>query len=157
MVKYALADSIKERGRYNTVTGLLYEYMPKAVERILKRCYPYLLPFSNVRVPVTRICGPVRHGNGTGVMIVAGDRKGCDYAIERFFQQISEETSIGTGFLGNLDKTLKDLESSADLILLRIDALSARLLFNNDWLALPEWSGTSLILADEFSTFREPR
>jgi hypothetical protein len=69
--------------------------------------------------------------------------------INRFFDCEPRCESLNKVPLWNLDQTLKRLQTSADLAIACIDRLSARLFFSSDYLVVPEWTGSILMLPED--------
>ena len=133
----------KLRG-WHKLVWRVYERLPTAAEATLKKCFPYALPFANLRVPVSILRGPARSGGNSGAVLHAGTGEGINYLISRFFEGGYEKEVLGRVPLWNLSRRLKSLRGSTDVTIVRVDRLSSRLLFDKDYLAAPEWVGSIL-------------
>jgi GNAT superfamily N-acetyltransferase len=128
-----------------------YEYLPVRAEDFIKRCFRYILPFKNLRMPVVILRGQTRYGGNQAAVLVAGAEQEVDYLISRFFEGAPQRESKGKVALWNLAGTLKHLRASADLTIARVDRFSSRLFFGRDYLAVPEWVGTILTVPNDLA------
>ena len=129
----------------------LYGRLPEPVINALGRCLPYVLPCHGLRIPVAILRGATCLDGHPGTMIVAGAEPWVDYLPHRFFKDPPQREVIGKVPLWTLPHILKSLWTSADLTVARLDRLSARLLFNADYLAIPEWVGSWLTVPDDLA------
>ncbi len=129
----------------------LYARLPEPVLNALGRCLPYVLPCHGLRIPVAILRGPTCLDGHPGTMIVAGAEPWVDYLPHRFFKDPPQREMVGRVPLWTLPHILKPLWTSADLTVARVDRLSARLLFNADYLAIPEWVGSWLTVPDDLA------
>jgi len=127
----------------------LYGCLPAAAGYVPKWCFPFVLPFTGFRIPIAMLRGPTRPDGHPGTLIVAGAEHGVGYMIRRFFKGEPERELVGRVPQWVLARTLKRLRTSADLTIARVDRLSARLLFNADYLAVPEWVGLSIVVPED--------
>jgi Uncharacterized protein involved in methicillin resistance len=108
------------------------------------------LPFKNLRIPVAILRGPTRANNSSpGTLLVAGDEHRIEYMSHRFFESEPHCERLSKVPLWNLDRTLKRLQTSADLTVVCVDKLSARLFFGADYLIVPEWTGLILTVPED--------
>jgi hypothetical protein len=124
----------------------LLAQVPTAVEDRLRDAYAYLLPLRGIRVPLARLHGVTRSSGRQASMLVAGAERWSRYLPERFFAETPRHEALGHVALWRLPGLLRRLRESADLTVVRVDRLSARLLFDGDYLCVPEWIGTRLRL-----------
>lgn len=129
----------------------VYEYLPVPAEDFLKRCFQYILPFKGLYVPIVILRGTTRPDGHQGTLLVAGTEQGVDYIINRLFDGEYQREMVGKVPLWKLARTLKHLRTSADLTIARVDRLSARLFFGADYLAVPEWVGSTLTVPDDIT------
>ena len=129
----------------------VYKYLPVGAEDVLKRCFHYVLPFTTVCFPILTLHGPTRSNGQPGTVIVAGDIRGVDFLIRQFFDGEPQQELLDNIPLWALSRTLKRLRTAADLTVVRIDQVAARLLFNDDYLAVPEWVGSSLAVPEDLA------
>jgi hypothetical protein len=88
---------------------------------------------------VERLSGTTeRHGLPASI-IVAGTRPGGGYPANQVLAGSPERLLLSSERLWTLPRTLAELTPSADLVLARVDALSARMLFGSDYLHVPSW------------------
>ncbi len=124
----------------------LLAQVPAAVEDRLRDAYSCLLPLRGIRVPVARLHGATRSSGRQASMLVAGAEHWSRYLPGRFFAETPRREALGHVALWRLPDLLRRLRGSADLTVVRLDRLSARLLFDGDYLRVPEWLGTRLRL-----------
>ena len=136
---------------WNKLAWRVYEYLPVPAEDFLKRCFQYILPFKGLYVPIVILRGTTRPDGHQGTLLVAGTEQGVDYIINRFFDGEYQREMVGKVPLWKLARTLKHLRTSADLTIARVDRLSARLFFGADYLAVPEWVGSTLTVPDDIT------
>lgn len=131
------------------VAWRLYGSLPEPVIDVMGSCLPYVLPFYGLRVPIAILRGSTCLNGQPGTVIVAGAEPWVDYLPRRFFKDPPRREVIGHVPVWALARTLKRLRTSADLTIARIDRLSARLLFDADYLTIPEWVGSWLTVPDD--------
>jgi hypothetical protein len=131
----------------------VYEYLPVPAENYINRCFPYILPFKNLHIPIGILRGPTRLEGHEGTLLIAGDEHEVYYLIQGFFKGKYQRESLGEVPIWSLGRTLKELRTTADLTIARIDRLSSRLFFGSDYLAVPEWIGTMLTVPEDPENF----
>ena len=131
----------------------LYVYLPSTADDLIDRCFRYLAPLAQPRVPIAIVRGLSRSGGRPAVVIIAGVGQGIDYLLDRFFDSALAREAIGNVPLWRLDRTLKRLQTSADMTIAHVDRITARLAFGSDYLAVPEWVGTCLPLPREAPSY----
>jgi len=127
----------------------LYEYMPNALEDMGKRCVPFVLPWRTLRVPVSILRGPTRHSGRPGTLLVAGTRRTAGSIPRRFFACPPQLEVVGSLPVWSLPSTLRRLGPSADMVVARVDRLSAQIFFRTNFLMVPEIVGTWLTVPDD--------
>ena len=89
------------------------------------------------RFSVERLSGPIQRADHTASIIVAGTRPGGGYPASLVFATTPERALLADVPLWNLPSTLAQLSPSVDLVMARVDALSASLLFGQNYLRAP--------------------
>ena len=79
-------------------------------------------------------------------MLVAGAPRWTRYLPNRIFAESPQREMVGHAPIWRLPGVLRRLRAGADLTIARVDRLSARLFFDDDYLVVPEWIGTRLPL-----------
>jgi hypothetical protein len=130
----------------------VYEYLPVRAENYINWCLPYILPFKNLLIPIVILRGRTRMDGHLGTLLVAGVEHEVYYLIQRFFEGEYQRKSLGKVPLWSLVSTLKELRTTVDLTIARIDRLSCRLLFGADYLAVPEWVGSMLTVPEDLES-----
>ena len=129
----------------------LYELLPVEVDRILSLRQPYVQLLKNMTTPVAILRGKTPNEGAQGTVIAAGSEKQIKYLASHFFQEKPKWEELGDTPLWNLPGRLKSMRSSADLTVVHIDRLSARLAFGKEYLAVPEWIGWVLEVPEDIS------
>jgi len=132
--------------RWKDYAWRLYYHLPAPVDDILKRRFPYILAFKSLHIPISILRGPTRPDGHPGTVIAAGSLQSVDYLTSRFFEGDTRRESLGKVSLYNLARSLRRLRTSADLTIAHLDQLSARLFFGADYLTVPEWVGSTLVV-----------
>ena len=91
------------------------------------------------RFPVVRLSGRTQRDGHHGSIIVAGRQPAATYLAEFIFASPPECTVLGNVPLWALPRMLASLTPSVDLVIGRVDTLSARLFFDSNYLHAPEW------------------
>jgi hypothetical protein len=91
------------------------------------------------RFPVVRLSGRTERNGHHCSIIVAGRQPAATYLTEFIFASPSESTVLGNVPLWALPRLLTSLTPSVDLVIARVDTLSAQLLFDSNHLHAPEW------------------
>lgn len=120
--------------------------LPASAEAGLRRIYARLLPLGALRVPLARLHGVARGSGREASMLVAGPPHWTRYLPGRFFADTPRRDAIGHVTIWQLPRALRRLRTTADVTVARVDRLSARLLFDDDWLRIPDWVGARLPL-----------
>ena len=120
--------------------------LPARAEARLRAAAACLLPLAALRIPVARLHGATRGTGGQACMLVAGPPHGTRYLTDRFFAGTPRREPIGHATIWQLPGRLRRLRASADVTVARVDRLSARLLFDDDYLRVPDWVGARLPL-----------
>jgi hypothetical protein len=127
----------------------LNERFPNMVDDVLKWCFPYILPFKNLRVSIFILRGPTLMNGHPGTLLIAGNEYKIDFLTRRFFDGEPQREKVGELPLWNLARTLKRLRTSVDLTIVHLDRLSACLFFDSDYLAVPTWVGSTLTVPED--------
>ncbi|MFZ1744923.1 MAG: hypothetical protein WAU17_03315 [Nitrospirales bacterium] len=132
--------------RFNDWAWWLYEHAPAGLDDAAKRCAPWVLPWIALRIPVAILRGPPRNSERSGIIVVAGLQPWADYLPRRFFACAPRREVVGSVPVWALPSFLKRLAVDADIIVARIDRVSARLFFEDGYLVVPESIGCRLSL-----------
>jgi hypothetical protein len=71
-------------------------------------------------------------------MLTAGTQAAIDNVSHRFFARPPQRETVGSLPVWSLTTTVNRLAASADLVIARVDHLSARLFFRTNYLVVPE-------------------
>ena len=126
----------------------LYAAVPEEV-RVLGGDLWRLFRSLTVRVPVTKLRAPVGQQGEPASVIVAGAQPWVEYLPGLFFQGSPQREPLGEVPVWVLPRTLERLASSVSLVIARVDRLSARLLFGDGYLWVPEMVGLWLKVAED--------
>lgn len=100
-------------------------------------------------VPVLRLSGLVRSSGRRATLLIAGHEPWIDHLPRRFFAEPPRRELIRRATIWELPRLLAQMRTSADLTIARVDRISLRLFFQQDYLRAPEWIGASIELNDE--------
>jgi hypothetical protein len=121
--------------------SVLIRYLPRPVDRALRRwCYPAVLTAKNHRVRLTRLVGQSRSGQVT--MLVAGPEPWAYDLPLRVFQTPPKRIDAGTVPVWQLNSAITRMAPDVDLVMARVDSLTARLFCGSHYLRVPEWIET---------------
>ena len=133
----------------------LYTPLPPVADELLNQGLRSVSLLRSLRVPVVLLRGRSRCDGRPGTVVIAGAVQGIDYLIHRFFDGEPRREMVGKAPLWNLARTLQRLQATADLTIVRMDRFSARLLFDDGYLAVPEWVGTLLTLPEQMNALTD--
>ncbi|GJL61067.1 MAG: hypothetical protein NPIRA03_39240 [Nitrospirales bacterium] len=136
--------------RFNDWAWWLYEHAPDSLDDAARRCAPWVLPWVALRVPVAILRGPSRHSERPGTIVVAGLQPWADYLPRRFFACAPRREVLGAVPVWALPSFLNRLAANVDIIIARVDRVSARLFFEDGYLGVPESIGCRLSLPVDF-------
>lgn len=126
----------------------LYGYVPPQA-RGPGRLFLSFLKCLAPGIRVTILHGRTRLGKRSGAVVTAGSEPWVDYLSDRFFEGSPQRECVGKVPLWALPRTLERLSSSANLVVARVDRLSARLLFDASYLRVPEWVDLWVTVPDD--------
>ncbi|MGH7801710.1 MAG: hypothetical protein ACREOW_13975 [Thermodesulfobacteriota bacterium] len=139
-----------QRSRWWTdLAWRLYFCLPGPLDDILKWRFPYILPFKTLRIPIAILRGHISPDGHPGTVIVAGSLHEVNHLIWGLFEDQPKWDPICEVPLWKLARTLRRLRISADLTIARLDQFSARLFFGADYLVVPEWIGSRLVVPED--------
>jgi len=124
--------------------------MPSAVLSSAAMTLRWSRPLVNCLLPITILRGPTQAGR-EGTVLLAGEGPRMDDLPLRFFQTQPKRERLGTCPLWSLRRRIERDHPEADLIFLRVDRISARILFRDGYLHVPEWVGTRLTVPDDLT------
>lgn len=127
----------------------LYERLPTPAAKSLSYGIPYLLPFYHLFLPVVTLRGQTPPQGKPGTVVVAGNERWASYLSDRFFSHPPAREPAGKVPLWRLPQALARQHDSADLIIVRVDRLAARLFFGSGYLAVPEWVEMRMPVPDD--------
>jgi hypothetical protein len=114
-----------------------YEYLPRSADPLLRVATRAMLPFANRQVPLAVLRGPAASG-GAGAVLVAG---AAAYPTHRFFTGEPAREELGAVPLWRLAGELARRRPAVDLVVARLDRVSAALALDASYTAVPEWLG----------------
>ncbi len=134
----------------------LYDAAPSSLRLGGQRILRFLKGLASP-VPLTLLRGQARLSGQPGTVIAAGSEPWIDYLPERFFEGTPQRQSLGKVPLWALQRALQRLWASADLVIARVDKLSAGLLFGADYLSVPEWVDLWLSVPEDLDSLQRGR
>ena len=109
------------------------------LKRLLGWWMRLVLPFMGWCVPVRLLCGPARESGREVRLLAAGGTDWTSFVTGRFFA--AEPVVVQTLHVPvwRLQKQVDEWQSRADLVVIGIDRLSARVFLRRDCLRVPQW------------------
>jgi hypothetical protein len=105
------------------------------------------------RFPVFWLRGTARPSGRQATLLVAGKEPWVHYLPQRFFYGEPRREWITNASIWTLPGLLRRLRSSADLTIARVDRISARLFFGEDYLHVPEWILTDMEVPSDMDAY----
>jgi hypothetical protein len=126
---------------------LAARYLPEPVDRAARRwVYPALVAVRNPRIELTLLKGEVRGRPAS--LLVGGPRPWAFDLPRRLFRHGADEIPLGEVGLWKLSSVLEKRLAEVDMVMARVDKLSARVLFPAGYLRVPEWVDTVLTVPE---------
>jgi hypothetical protein len=110
------------------------------------RYLSYLLPATELRLPLTMLRGPAGPNARPATMLVAGAESATRYLTERFFAAPPMREMLEPVPVWRLPAALERLAAAADITVARVDRHFAARYSPRDYLAVPEWVASRLPL-----------
>jgi hypothetical protein len=105
-----------------------------------QRIKPLTIALHSSRIPLVRWEGIARGTGKPASIIVAGADPWIRYLPDKIFTENPRLEPIGSTWTWQLEDDLDRLSASADLVIARLDRVSARMFFSDGrWLRGPEW------------------
>lgn len=142
--------------RFNDWAWWLYEHAPAGLDDVAKRCALWVLPWVALRVPVAILRGPTRHSKRLGIIVVAGLHPWADYLQRRFFACAPRREVVGAVPVWALPSFLKRLAVDADLIVARVDRVSAASFLKTVTLWFPKASAADFCCRSILTSLHRP-
>jgi hypothetical protein len=123
--------------------------LPDRTREFVVRHGLFLLNWSGLRqFPAVLLRGPT-HGTGRPArLLLVGHEPWAQYLPQRFFAGDPTRELLGQVRVRALPEFLDTFQQSADLTIVRVDRQSGRRIFGEDYLAVPEWVGTKLVVPE---------
>jgi hypothetical protein len=119
-----------------------YEHLPSSADGLLRLGTRALLPFTNRRLSLGVLRGRTAVGEPASVLF-AGPESGAteSYVAHRFFAAPPTREHLDAVPIWKLGATLARRRADVDLVVARLDQISARLALGDGYVAVPEWVG----------------
>jgi hypothetical protein len=121
--------------------------------RLLLWLLRFIEPLRGWQVPVTLLEGTAQGAEGRAVLLVAGHRRRTCYFTERFFAEEPQEVKTARVPVWSLQRVLDQWQTEADLTIVEIDRLSARLFLHNDYLKAPPFVASWMQVPEDLKAF----
>lgn len=121
------------------------------LQNLLRWCVRIVLPFIRWRVPVVLLRGPARISGQEVVMLSAG--RPSAFITERFFAQEPAVVRRTRVPVWRLQRLLNEWRSTADLVDVEIDRVSARLFLDTSYLKVPQWIISWMKVPEDMQAF----
>ncbi len=135
--------------RFDRLFWGLYEAAPQPALDLVGSTFRYALPAMRLRVPITIYRGASRANAAPATLITAGTNPWLADLRHRFFQGQSDAQQAGHYPVWALPEILQRYESTADLIVARVDRFTSRVIFPAEYLPIPEWIDGFIELPDD--------
>jgi Acetyltransferase (GNAT) domain len=114
-----------------------------------------VMPIMGWRVPVRLLCGPARESAREVRLLAAGGVDWTAYLTGRFFagEPVVEETRHVP--VWRLQQQVDEWQSRADLVVIGIDRLSARVFLRRDYLRVPQWVSAWMQVPQNLETYEQ--
>lgn len=122
--------------------GRCYEHTPTFVDVLYRKFQPFIPPWRPLHVHLEILRGATPWLGKTGTILYAGSHSMADPFPKQFFIGEPQRERIEKIPIWALAKTLNRMQSSADLTIVFINWISARLFLRDDYLTIP--NGVSL-------------
>jgi hypothetical protein len=123
--------------RWRALAWRGYERLPRSADGLLRLATRTLLPVVHRQVPLTLLRGRM-HDGSLGSVLVAGTPP---YLPPRVFAAEPGRDEIGTVPVWRLRSELARRRADVDLVIARVDAVSAALAVDASYVRVPEWVG----------------
>jgi Acetyltransferase (GNAT) domain len=130
--------------RWPDIVSPLKTLVPVALKHTNRRIIEFVRTCLMRRLPVVRWRGPARPSGKSATLLVVGEEPWVNYLPARFFADVPQKELISHTTVWRLPALLKKLQSSADLVVMRVDRVSARAFFGTRYLSVPQWIGAWL-------------
>jgi len=117
----------------------------------LRWCMRIVLPFTGWRVPVVLLRGPARASGREVVLLSAGQKSA--FIMERLFAQEPTQERSTRVPIWRLQRLLDEWRGRADLVVVGVDRVSARLFLSTRYLAVPQWVSSWMKVPEDLQVF----
>jgi len=125
-------------------------YLPDRTRERATRQALFLLSWSGaLKVPAVLLRGETQGTGREGSLLIVGEEPWAQYLPRRFFAGEPTRQALGRIGMRALPDFLNQFRQSVDLTIARVDRLSGRRIFTKEYLAVPEWVGTRLVVPDD--------
>jgi len=136
-----MVESVQPAG-WRALAWRAYEHLPRAADDLLRIATRAALPVAKRHVPLALWRGTASDGHPATVLVAGESRLAADVAAAAF-RGTPTLTALGTVPLWRLRRELARRRADVDLVVARLDRLSAALALDGGWIAVPEWVGGS--------------
>lgn len=125
-------------------------YLPDRARECATRQGLFLMSWSGIsKVPAVLLRGVTQGTGREGSLLIVGEEPWAHYLPRRFFAGEPTREMLGRIGMRELPGFLNRLRPSVDLTIARVDRLSGRRIFTKEYLAVPEWVGTRLVVTGD--------
>ncbi len=136
---------------WRRIAWRLYAHLPRAADAPLRLVTRATLPIANRRVALTVLHGPTATG-GEGRVLFAGAPTAAAWLASRFFAAPPARAPLGSIPIWSIAAALARHRDTVDLVVARVDRVSAALALHATPVAVPEWVGTHVPVPTDVAT-----
>jgi hypothetical protein len=133
------------RDMLSDIVSRAYEHAPQPLVAAYQFTAPLRQVYKDWRVPVKLWRGLIKDGRRASILI-GGAGHSIDYMLGRFFTQPLHCETFGHIPLADLASTLRRRGASADMTIAQLPRLLSRWLGGDEYLHVPPWIGTRLLV-----------
>ena len=123
------------------------------LDAVLRWLLSWVQPFHGWRVPVAILKGAARQSGKQVTLLAAGQKRWTLFITQRFFAEAPEVERMVQVPVWHLQKLLEQWQSAADLTVVGIDRISARLFLGKNYLTAPPLVSSWIPVPDDLKTF----
>ena len=142
----------REQAGWRALVWRAYEGLPRSADGLLRLATVLALPAINRAVPLALLRGATADG-GSASVLTAGTSRFADELARAAFREPPTATALGTVPIWRLRREIARRRADVDLVVVRLDRVSAALALGSGYVAVPEWVGASAPVPEDLGRF----